>query len=395
MMGACEKDEPAPTLSVSTHTFTFDQTGKIVETDQLEGYINVRSNTKWTVTLDDASTWCTLSKTSGEFVSSIKVKAEANLQITKRETTITIQAGSLQEKVTVIQKAGDAALSITPTLIYPETNAASSHSINVTSNVAWTAEIAYISEQGWCTFEPASGSGNGVITVNLLQNPNSRRSAIITIKSGDLMEIGTIVQHGVPSTEVGVTINGITWATRNVDGFGAFADLSSSAGKYYKFNRTVGYNYIGGHTEFVSYDSAIVGGEVNPTFDTERTNENSDWLLINDPSPEGWRLPTDVELENLRTSGYKWVAADNGAWFGPNASNATFTVPGNAVFFPAAGLLLDDKIYYKNEGRYYTKTQGWHGDEGRALIFNNSFTREVTGTFHNKVCALLIRCVKE
>ncbi|GHV68171.1 hypothetical protein FACS1894199_15010 [Bacteroidia bacterium] len=370
LLGACEKEEThkkkEPDAKLAVRSLTIN-----VKKEAGNDTLFVYSNTEWTATIDDATDWCSISHYTGNGDDSIILTIEANPLAIERTTTITLQAGTLQRVISVIQAASEATISVLPTFIYPEA-IAGSYSITVTSNVEWTTEIKYITEQGWCTLAPTSGSGNGVINVNLLQNPNSRRSAIITIKSGNLIKTDTIVQHGVPSAEVGVTINGITWATRNVDGFGAFADLSNSPGKYYQFNMPIGYSYI--------------DGVVVPVLNSSVGANGKEWSLINNPSPEGWRIPSYEETQNLQNSGYRYVSEDNGAWFGPDAPTATFSVPNNAIFIPIIGALYSD-IMMPNEGRYWVNSV--------PRDYDPSFAFQAAWGYPTRRHALPIRCVKE
>ena len=64
--------------------------------------------------------------------------------------------------------------------------------INVTSNVAWTAS----SNADWCSVSPASGNKNGVITVTVTENDTDQdRVAEITVKSENIVRTVTIKQE--------------------------------------------------------------------------------------------------------------------------------------------------------------------------------------------------------
>lgn len=349
--------------------------------------VNIECNTEWTATVDDAA-WCSISPVSGNGNDVITVTVEPNPITTERKATITVRTKTLQETATVIQQAALPTLSITPTAINPEASAGT-YSINVTSNIAWNTAVEYITEQGWCTVEPASGTGTGVITVSLTQNTNSRRSAIITVKSDNIVRNYTLIQHGVPPLEEGITINGITWATKNVGNFGTFADMSSDFGKYYQFNRRVAYS--------------IANNSVTPKWNTAANQEGvSVWEYINDPSPEGWRMPTTGELINLSESGHHWVTAEEsgfscaGAWFGTNAQNAVADNPGEAVFLPALGIISPDGEHFNNGlyGYYWSKeTGGFPGCQ--SFVFGETYFNNLTNSFLSKESGVLIRSVKE
>ncbi|MCL2327775.1 MAG: fibrobacter succinogenes major paralogous domain-containing protein [Bacteroidetes bacterium] len=83
-------------------------------------------------------------------------------------------------------------------------------------------------------------------------------------------------------TDVGVVINGVTWATRNVDAFGTFTEKPESVGMRYQWNHTKAWN---------DTDTTKVNWDDNPNGTT--------WEKANDPSPAGWRVPTKEEQESL------------------------------------------------------------------------------------------------
>jgi hypothetical protein len=117
----------------------------------------------------------------------------------------------------------------------------------------------------------------------------------------------------------GVTINGVTWATRNVDMPGTFAATPESPGMWYHWGSRVGWR--GDKDQLVNSN----GG----TKWVDLTSTGEVWEPVNDPCPDGWRVPTDKEwFALILRSGTKWVRGDNGAWSlaGPTA-----------IFFPAGG----------------------------------------------------------
>jgi hypothetical protein len=90
-------------------------------------------------------------------------------------------------------------LSVNLTAISVET-AGEIHAITVTCNVEWAATA----NAEWIALSPASGTGNGTITVNVEANSTPEtREATITIKAGALTETVTIKQPGiVPVIEI-------------------------------------------------------------------------------------------------------------------------------------------------------------------------------------------------
>jgi len=83
-------------------------------------------------------------------------------------------------------------------------------------------------------------------------------------------------------SDVGVVINGVKWATRNVDAPGTFAAKPEDPGKFYQWNRKTAWPATGNVT---GWDNTYSEGDT--------------WAKNNDPSPEGWRVPTLDEFKTL------------------------------------------------------------------------------------------------
>jgi uncharacterized protein (TIGR02145 family) len=109
-----------------------------------------------------------------------------------------------------------------------------------------------------------------------------------------------------------VEINGVRWATRNVDAPGTFVPNPEDAGQYYQWDR----KDFNDH----SYYGIAPRGEV--------------WDSSHDPSPCGYRVPTKAEMLSLLDDKVRgeW-ATENGV------EGARFTDKnnGNSIFLPAAG----------------------------------------------------------
>ena len=399
VLASCSEEQEEPDL-------TLHRTGIQATSVGMSYTLTFSCNMPWTAKSDVS--WCKIDPTQGaggaesEMLKTITVHIESNPTFEERKAIITIQVASLQKEIVIVQAAAIPSFySTTPMFVRLE-GKKNTYAISVTSNLPWTVTVDDATEKDWCTVTPSSGSGDGTITVSVTDNHGyARRHAFISIIGNDTQLKFTILQDGnevYSDPSLPVTINGITWASRNVNDFCTFVDSPTEIGKYYKFNSTIGYSYIGGYLEVEGSNKYIVGGNVDPVFDSEYTIENSDWSLLNNPSPTGWRLPTDEELENLRASGYRWVDEPAGAWCGPDAQTATFTNPGSAIFLPAGGTILYDRIRYAGQGLYWTKTQVWIGgvaDSGRILLFYGGSSSNVRSTFIGKHWALPIRCVKE
>ena len=162
----------------------------------------------------------------------------------------------------------------------------------------------------------------------------------------------------------GVVINGIRWATRNVDISGTFAETPECFGMLFQWNRR--------RTRYRYWDSSVPEGTA--------------WYAENDPCPQGWRVPTREELQSLERAGSEWVTryGVGGRLFG--------TAP-YQIFLPAAGLSLPSGSIrdVNTTGSYWSSTTQ---DEGYPMLL--WFTDEnVNGNiFSNlRTGGLSVRCV--
>jgi len=127
--------------------------------------------------------------------------------------------------------------------------------------------------------------------------------------------------------EKGVVINGVKWATRNVDNPDTFVANPEDSGKFYQWNRKTAWASTGDVTNWDNRES--IG-------DT--------WEKSNDPSPIGWRVPTAIEIDSLLD--YKKVAFEFEDVNGVNGMKFTDKVTGNSIFLPAVGARLDRGIQF-------------------------------------------------
>ncbi|GHT06339.1 hypothetical protein AGMMS49525_14530 [Bacteroidia bacterium] len=129
---------------------------------------------------------------------------------------------------------------------------------------------------------------NGKVTVTMSEEDVTTFEYVtITATAGNKADTCNLVIYPIPvpdnSNDTEVVINGVTWATRNVDESGTFAATPDAPGKLYQWNRK---------KAWAATDQA--------SSDWDNTNATgSTWESSNDPSPEGWRVPTKAELETL------------------------------------------------------------------------------------------------
>ena len=224
----------------------------------------------------------------------------------------------------------------------------------------------------------------------------------------------------------GVEIDGVVWAPVNC----GYHETDFKYGKLYQWGRKYGQGYSGllydvnGNNVGEFSDTAvptieeggisvIIGQHKNKAnvFFAGTSEFNYDWLYPQDsklwnsgsesapvkteydPCPEGWRVPTYAELDELNNNYSSWTTDENGQsgrWFsGPNSYTAT--VP--QVFFPAAG----DRS--ANGGNAYDRDSSggyWSSrpDSSRAdrLFFRSS--RVGMGS-SGRASGYSVRCVKD
>ena len=129
----------------------------------------------------------------------------------------------------------------------------------------------------------------------------------------------TVTVTPVEPEEQGIVINGIKWATRNVDKPGTFAAKPEDSGMFYQWNRKTGW----------SVTDPMINSNGGTTWDKTPADGDT-WAKVNDPCPTGWRVPTLEELQSLIYAGSEWTTLNgiNGCSFGDGE---------NTLFLSAAG----------------------------------------------------------
>jgi len=154
-------------------------------------------------------------------------------------------------------------------------------------------------------------------------------NGVVTAKAAGAATITVITNDGKYTAECEVTviligsevvINGVKWATRNVDAPGTFAASPEDKGMFYQWNRKIGW----------SSTDLLINSNGGTTWDSSVPTGDS-WEKSNDPCPTGWRVPTLEEQYKLVVSGSQWANVNgvNGYIFGRDDK---------IVFFPAVGM---------------------------------------------------------
>ena len=182
-----------------------------------------------------------------------------------------------------------------------------------------------------------------------------------------LFTVGTVTAQTNPKThDEGVKINGIKWATRNVDAPGTFAAKPEDPGMFYQWNRRVGWSAT---DPMVNSNGGTTWNSSNPA--------GSTWEKYNDPSPAGWRIPTKDEIDKLLDD--TKVDSEWTEYGGVAGIKFTDKTSKKSIFLPAAGLrrLSNDPRHYDEsaDGLYWSST-AYESDETGAyfLLFYSDGT---------------------
>ena len=223
----------------------------------------------------------------------------------------------------------------------------------------------------WSSSNPAVASvANGVVTAI------TAGDATITAQAGSKTATCEV------SVIDGVRINGVVWATRNVDMPNTFAATPESYGMFYQWGRKIAWSVA---NPLVNSDG---GTEWNTTI-----YEGESWTSATDPSPAGWRVPVFEELESLIDE--TKVASEWTTQNGVTGRKFTDITTDASIFLPAVGfrLSIDGTLRNQgNQGRYwssakYDSSYGYYlyfGSDGVGQIYNN-----------HRLNSFPIRCVAE
>ena len=170
----------------------------------------------------------------------------------------------------------------------------------------------------------------------------------------------------------GVLINGVRWATSNVDAPGTFAATPESRGMLFQWGSRRAWN---------TTDPEISG-------DWPFSPSGTTWVREDDPCPPGWRIPTEDQLRSLYDAGSIWTTRYGvyGRLFG--------TAP-HQIFLPAAGRRLGlfggSLSFVHRAGHYWSNTQ-ISSTSAMGLRFDSG---ETSVTNAGRRDANSIRCVAE
>jgi len=159
-----------------------------------------------------------------------------------------------------------------------------------------------------------------------------------------------------------VTIGGLQWATCNVALPNQFAGSPEISGWFYQWNKKVGW----------SSADPMVNSDGGNTWGAP-TQSVTSWETVNNPCPEGFRVPTKTEIQSLVDAGSTWTTF-NGV-IGRKFGNAP-----NQIFLPAAGCRGNTNgSLSKGYGDYWSSTSDnpnlayyMYFDSNSASIYNDA-----------------------
>lgn len=188
----------------------------------------------------------------------------------------------------------------------------------------------------------------------------------------------TFTRQSYPE-EAGVTIGTTTWATRNIGFPGTFVDAPEDYGMFYQWNRPRGWASTG-------YEDL----EDMPGWDNSMP-ESTTWQYANDPSPVGWQIPTEEQIDELLANTTNHWTPD---YKGTGIAGCVFTDGINELFFPAAGRRSYGDGSLEIQGRYgvcWSRTQVYAGS-AYCLTFDSYYN----ASWFNHICneGNSVRCVR-
>lgn len=189
-------------------------------------------------------------------------------------------------------------------------------------------------EVTWTSSDESKATvSNGIVTAKYAGE------VIITAEAGDRRATCTIMVTDPLAFDAGEVINGVRWATRNVDAPGRFVTNVEDLGMFYQWNRSVAWTIKG---DVIDWDTIMPAGDR--------------WEKVNDPSPAGWHVPTLSDIEKLldtKKVKSEWVLEN-----GVIGRKFTDLITKKSIFLPAAGYRDNDGILHgvDTQGIYWSGT---------------------------------------
>lgn len=177
-------------------------------------------------------------------------------------------------------------------------------------------------------------------------------------------------------SESGVVINGVKWATCNIDDTRSFAASPESRGKLFQWSRETAWT--------------AESGEIGKAWQTF-PDDQKEWTL-NNPFPAGWRAPNAKEWERLLDKSK--VKAEWTKQNGVDGMKFIDIDSGNSIFLPAVGERDALKGTFKNGG---TVGNYWGYTKVKNTVYGLTFNAKKfqSKRFPDLDTGYSLRCVHE
>lgn len=233
--------------------------------------------------------------------------------------------------------------SISPIAITPSADGGT-YDLKITGQGEWSIATSNFNtiKQDWISFNKLSGSGPETIQITITPSISftKYRSVIIEVTGEKTTLKSKILQQTLVLGDDEVLINGLVWSTKSVGDPGKFAENVDDPGMLYQFNRKVGY--------------PTTPATAPANWPATYVDDKTDWLPENDPSPEGYRVPTTAEMAALWTLGSTWVTA----------AQTGFAVDGIIVGISEESAKTATKENLKQLGGLFIPMCGWRNEVG-------------------------------
>jgi len=282
--------------------------------------------------------------------------------------------------------------------------------------VSWYSEdelIATVDQNGLVTM--VSEGSTRICAVAGMHSDN----CIVSLKQNQAPAEGDYVDEYNINHGQGVEIDGVVWAPVNC----GYHKEHYKYGKLYQWGRLYGQGYYDSYEE--SYNDARAPWVIESKGEGSSVRHNIDYANVfflsnskyeydylyphldkswnfgleteplktpNDPCPDGWRVPTAAELENLIKNYSDWTrnGGQYGYWF---SGSVTYSTNVNRLFLPAAGYhhCESEEASSRNTlGEYMSSIPLYY--YAKSVAFHE---RNVDVSSALRANGLSVRCVKE
>lgn len=281
--------------------------------------------------------------------------------------------------------------------------------------VTWSSDapgVAYVDQNGEVT---AISEGSAKITATA---DGVSKTCTVSVSS-HLVSVATanyVDEYGKNHGK-GVAIGGAVWAPVNC----GYHETYYPYGKLYQWGRKYGQGYDGDATYPTVEDDTIKEGGVSLAGGQSQANKDvfflgcsdnyNDWVYPsddklwnsgteenpvktdNDPCPDGWRVPTDKELNELHSNHSSWTKnaeGRSGYWF---SGTRTYAEGVPQIFLPAAGFrdLSDGVADARGDTGHYFSSRSYSSYVCRLAFGKGSI---VMGSYY-RARGYSVRCVQE